>query len=299
MAPPTLYLIGGPTASGKSALALEIARRENGVIINADAMQVYKGLPILTSQPSPDEKKEIPHKLYEVVDPAERSSVAGWLLKAQEAIHNALRDKRTPIVVGGTGLYFKALMEGLAEIPDIPDNVRASTQELYEKLGPDEFRSELAKADPDSASRLKPNDRQRLIRAYEVVRYTGKPLGHWQTAKTHHSAPAPLDPEKYDLRPILLLPERNKLYATCNKRFLAMMERGAMDEVKALTARQLDPGLPAMKIIGVPELSALFKGDMSREEAQLKAQQATRNYAKRQITWFKNQWKGLEGLRVY
>ncbi len=299
MPPPTLYLIGGPTASGKSALAMDIARRENGVIINADAMQVYKGLPILTSQPTPEEKREIPHKLYEVVDPSERSSVAVWLIKAQEAIQSALREKRTPIVVGGTGLYFKALLEGIAEIPDIPDDVRANTQEIYDKLGPDAFRAELAKADPESAVRLKPNDRQRLIRAYEVVRYTGRPLGHWQTAKPAHQPAPPLGREKYDLRPILLMPDREKLYATCNARFLGMMKMGAPDEVRALMARSLDPGLPAMKIIGVPELNAHFKGDVSREEATLKAQQATRNYAKRQITWFKNQWKDLEGLRVY
>lgn len=286
MTHPTLILIGGPTASGKSAKALEIAERERGTIINADAMQVYAGLPILTSQPGPSDTKLAPHELYAIIDPAERFSVGQWLPRARRAIRQALDAGRTPIVIGGTGLYFKALTEGLADIPDIPEDARAAAQQLYAELGPEKFRAELAKLDPGSVERLKPNDKQRLIRAYEVARHTGKPIGSWQ--KQPSRAP---DLPVFNLRRILIMPPREELYATCDKRFLKMMERGALEEVRALLARKLDPGLPAMKILGVRELGAFLNGELTRETAIAKAQQATRNYAKRQMTWFRNQWK--------
>ncbi|MDD5587370.1 MAG: tRNA (adenosine(37)-N6)-dimethylallyltransferase MiaA [Alphaproteobacteria bacterium] len=281
----TIHLIAGPTASGKSALALEIARRERGTVINADAMQAYAGLPILTAQPEPQDKKEIPHELYEVFDPAERSSVGKWLTLAENAIRRAVEASRTPILVGGTGLYFKALLEGLAEIPPVPEDVRNAAQKLYASLGPDAFRAELAKLDPESAAHLKPNDKQRLIRAYEVAKHTGKPIGHWQVASSSTAIA-----EDFALRSHLLLPPREKLYAACDKRFLNMMERGAIEEVHDLLARKLDPDLPAMKILGVREIAAFLRDEISREEAIAKARQATRNYAKRQVTWFRNQW---------
>ncbi|MDD5586152.1 MAG: tRNA (adenosine(37)-N6)-dimethylallyltransferase MiaA [Alphaproteobacteria bacterium] len=339
MTRPTLHLIAGPTASGKSALALEIARRERGTIINADAMQVYAGLPLLTAQPSPEDKKEIPHELYEAFDPAERSSAGRWRALAEDAIRRAVESERTPILVGGTGLYFKALLEGLAEIPPVPESVRRAAQELYAKLGEKAFRAGLAKLDSGSAERIKPNDKQRLIRAYEVAIHTGQPIGHWQSLSSSRTSEpkasadpgsstisasdlsaealakaetspqnslshtargrSPLDSgfrrndklmERFTLIPHLLLPPREELYAACDRRFLDMMERGAIEEVRDLLARNLDPDLPAMKILGVREITAFLRGEVSREEAIARAQQATRNYAKRQMTWFRNQW---------
>jgi tRNA dimethylallyltransferase len=284
MTKPVLHLIAGPTASGKSALALDIARRERGTIINADAMQVYAGLPVLTAQPEPQDKKEIPHELYEVFDPAERSSAGKWRTLAEDVIRRAVESGRTPILVGGTGLYFKALLEGMADIPDIPETVREESRRLYAELGSEAFRAELAKRDPESAERLKPNDKQRLIRAYEVAKHTGKPIGYWQSASSSRTGA-----EQCVFRPRLLMPPREELYAACDRRFLAMMERGAVDEVRDLLARKLDPDLPAMKILGVRELAAMLRGEMPRDDAVAKAQQATRNYAKRQMTWFRNQ----------
>ena len=285
MTKPALYMIGGPTASGKTAAALELAQRVDGVVINADAMQVYKGLPLLTAQPSPEEKGASPHKLFEIFDPSERSSVGRWAELARVEIAAAVRDGKTPILVGGTGLYFAALLGGLAEIPPIPDAVRLEATGLYIEKGHDAFRSELAKLDPDSAARIKPNDRQRLIRAYEVVAYTGKTLGQWQTEGAAQSIEKDFVVERR-----LLMPERDALYAACDARFLKMIEAGALEEVQRILAQNLDPDLPSMKILGVPELAAHLRGELSLDEATAKAQQSTRNYAKRQCTWFRNQW---------
>jgi len=301
MNPHKIILVAGPTASGKSALALEIARRENGTIINADAMQIYADLPILTNQPSPAEQKEIPHELFAICDPAERSSAGKWRALAVAAIEKTLASGRVPILVGGTGLYFKALFGGLADIPDVPDEVRLKAQQLYDESGEEKFRRELTKRDPESAARIARNDRQRLIRAYEVVAHTGKTLGEWQKKGLEAGgwgsgndemifflAPSlqPLAPESH-----LLLPDRDKLYATCDARFARMITQGAVEEVQAFLRRGLDPALPAMKIIGVREIAAYLKKEATLEEAIARAQQATRNYAKRQVTWFRNQWK--------
>jgi tRNA dimethylallyltransferase len=298
MSSPKIILIAGPTASGKSALALEKAKSLNGVIINADAMQVYSGLPILTNQPSAAAQKAIPHELYAVLDPSERSSAGKWRALAQDAIEKALQAGRTPILIGGTGLYFRALLGGLADIPEIPEAVRTQTKNLYDELGEEKFRRELAKLDPESASRIARNDRQRLIRAYEVVVHTGRPLGEWQKkglgargwgSKENGSlflapSPQPLAPESH-----LLMLERDQLYAACNARFAEMIKRGAVEEARAFLKRGLDPALPAMKTIGLREIAAHLRGDISLDAAIAKAQQATRNYAKRQLTWFRNQ----------
>jgi len=279
-----IILIGGPTASGKSALAMQIARQRQGVIINADAMQVYKGLPLLTAQPEPEDKAEIPHLLYEINDPAEASSAGKWLLQARQAIAQVRAEGRTPILVGGTGMYFGALRGGLAEIPPIPESIRVDTINLYTEIGEEKFRSMLALKDPESAARIKSNDKQRLIRAYEVFIHTGKSLAHWQTK---HSVSDPLgEPETH-----LLLPPREDLYAACDKRFIKMIERGAIEEVRKLMAKNLSPALPALKILGVRELGAYLQGEMTLDSAIIKAQQMTRNYAKRQMTWFRNSWK--------
>lgn len=285
MTNPPLYLIGGPTASGKTAAALELAAQVGGAVINADAMQVYRSLPLLTAQPTPEEKVVCPHFLFEVFDPAEKSSAGRWLMLARAAIQGAVEAGLTPILVGGTGLYFAALLGELADIPDIPDEVRASSLSFYNKLGHDAFRAELAKKDPESAARIKPNDRQRLIRAYEVVTHTGKPIAFWQ----ERGRAASIENE-FAVERRLLMPDRAALYAACDARFLKMMDAGALDEVRALLSLGLDPDLPAMKILGVPELAAHLRRELSLEEAIAKAQQSTRNYAKRQVTWFKNRW---------
>jgi len=319
MSKPQLILIGGPTASGKSALALDIARRENGVVINADAMQVYRGLPVLTAQPEGraqglglraqgDPSSSVPHELYEIFDPSERSSAGKWLALAREAIERCVQAGRTPILAGGTGLYFKALIEGLADIPSIPEAAREAAQRLYDELGHDGFRAKLAERDPESAARIKVNDRQRLVRAYEVVAHTGKTIGEWQTqgsgvrascfAKATQDKQGPRLVDRFEIARRLVMPEREALYAACDARFLKMMENGAVEEVRALLARGLDPALPAMKILGVREIAAYLRGACTREDAIAKAQQATRNYAKRQVTWLRGQWGADWGLRL-
>jgi tRNA dimethylallyltransferase len=303
-----IILVGGPTAAGKSSLALELAVRHNGTLINADAMQIYEGLPILSARPSPEEQRQVPHALYGTLDPAEASSAGAWLRLATEAIGAALAAGRTPILVGGTGLYFRALLGGLAEIPPIPGEARAKAQELYDRLGEEKFRAALAKLDPASAARLARNDRQRLIRAYEVVSHTGKTLKEWHNPsgiQRNHQLALDKDvvvqsysQDRLDsgfrrndavFETHMILPPRDELYAACDRRFLLMMERGAVKEAENFLKRGLDPALPVMKTIGVREIGAYLKGEGSLEQAISKSQQATRNYAKRQMTWFRNQ----------
>jgi tRNA dimethylallyltransferase len=281
-----IILIGGPTASGKSALAMRLARARNGSIINADAMQVYAGLPLLTAQPEAADRAEIPHLLYEVTDAGEASSAGKWLAQAHAAIAEVRAAGRMPILVGGTGMYFNALLGGLADIPQIPGAARDEAERLYAEWGEEKFRHQLSLRDSESAARIERNDRQRLIRAYEVVTHTGQSLGEWQKAGAARAKAQRFDPEFH-----LLLPPREKLYADCDRRFAAMIERGAVEEVKALMNRNLSPTLPAMKILGVREIASFLEGKTSLDEAIAKAQQMTRNYAKRQMTWFRNQWR--------
>ena len=253
-----IILIAGPTASGKSALALELAQTIRGTIINADAMQIYAGLPILTAQPNEEEQKRFSHLLYGVTDPSEASSAGKWLALAREAIQKTVEAGRAPILVGGTGLYFKALLDGLADIPDIPDDVRDQTQKLYNEIGEEKFRFELEKLDPESTARLAKNDRQRLIRAYEVILHTGKPISYWQK---RGSGSGVLGLRENMPEPHLLMPPRDELYAACDKRFERMVERGAVEEVRKLLDRKLDPALPAMKILGVREIASYLNGE--------------------------------------
>jgi tRNA dimethylallyltransferase len=284
MSQPKIILVAGPTAAGKSALALYLARKNRGIIINADAMQIYAGLPILSAQPSAAEMLEIPHRLYGVLDAAVKSSVGSWLELAAGAVRKTMDAGYVPILVGGTGLYFTALLGGLAPIPSIPGDVREKTQALYDNLNEDKFRIELAKLDPETAARLAKNDRQRSIRAYEVALHTGKPLGYW------HKEAAPSLVEGFDIEPHLLMPERDTLYAACDNRFAKMMAEGAVEETKQFLSRNLDTELPAMKTLGLREISAYLKNEITLDEAITQGQQATRNYAKRQMTWFRNQW---------
>jgi len=282
-----LVIVAGPTASGKSALALALAEALSGTIINADSMQVYRDLAVLTARPGAAELARAPHRLYGVIDAAEACSAGRWRDLALAEIAAARAEDRLPILAGGTGLYLRALLDGLAPVPPVPPEIRAAARARHAELGGPAFRAALAALDPEAAERLAAGDTQRLIRAYEVAKATGKTLAAWRRGQ---SAP------DFRAAAILLLPPREQLYQACDARFLAMMRRGAEAEVQALLARHLDPALPAMKAVGVPELAQLIAGRLTREAAIAAAQQATRRYAKRQYTWFRHQLREGVGL---
>ena len=279
----TVVVVAGPTASGKSALALTLAAAFDGVVINGDSMQVYDGLRVLTSRPDHADEARAPHRLYGVIPAAESCSAARWRALALAEIDAAHEVGRLPIVTGGTGLYIRALIEGLAPIPHIPEDIRARARALHGTLGGPGFHDTLAASDPEMAGRLAPGDSQRMIRAFEVMEATGRSLAEWQRL--------PPDGGGLDqpLLTLVLKPPREALYAACDGRFLAMIEAGALDEVRALDALGLDSALPVMKALGVPELRSHLAGEMSLAAAIAAAQQATRNYAKRQMTWFRHQ----------
>ena len=276
-------VIAGPSASGKSRLAMAVASAFNGVIINADSMQLYRELRILTARPSPMDEAAIPHRLYGVLPAAEACSAAAWRELALAGIAAAEAAGQLPIVVGGTGLYVRALLRGLAAVPPIPPSVQAEARALQERLGPEGFHRLLAERDPAMAARLPPNDRQRLLRAFTVVTATGKSLADWQNAED--GTPA------FD-RPYLGLrvdAPREWICARCDARLERMMEEGALDEVRALLALNLDPELPAMKALGVRELARHLRGEETLDAALAATRLATRRYVKRQTTWLRNQ----------
>ena len=277
----TVVIVAGPTASGKSALALDLAEHFGGAVINADSQQSYRDLRILTARPDAAAEARAPHRLYGYLDAAERGSVGRWRVLALAEIAAAHAAGRLPIVVGGTGLYLRAVMQGLAAVPDIPPEIREEAAALYRQLGGAGFREHLASLDPSAAARFPPADRTRLTRAYEVVRATGIPIAEWQRR------PAP--PAPYRFATLLLAPPRAALYAACDARFAAMAASGGLAEAAALLARGLDPALPAMKAVGVPELIRHLRGEIALADAVAAAQQATRRYAKRQTTWFRHQ----------
>lgn len=281
IARPPLVIVAGPTASGKSALALAVADEFGGVIINADSMQVYRDLAVLTARPDAAELSRAPHRLYGVIDAGEACSAGRWRVLALEAIAATHAAGRVPILAGGTGLYLRSILEGLAAVPPVPEALRAEARDLHARLGGDAFRTVLAALDPETAQRLASGDTQRLIRAYEVAKATGRPLSEWRRLQNRTAG--------FSAVAIMLLPPRDALFAACDARFLAMMERGALAEVERLLARGLDPVLPAMKAVGVPQLAAFLAGRSTREAAIAAAQQATRRYAKRQYTWFRHQ----------
>lgn len=281
-----IILVAGPTASGKSALALQLAARHKGAVINADAMQVYDGLPLLSAQPLAAERAAAPHFLYGTFDPAAASSAGVWLAEAHKVIRAVIGTGWVPILTGGTGLYFRALFGGLAEIPPIPDEARAESTALYDELGEEKFRARLAELDAETEARLARNDRQRLIRAMEVALHTGQALSVWQKEGRAEMMP---ELQNASIETHVLTPERDALYAACDKRFRAMVDMGAVEEARMFLARGLSPALPAMKTIGLRELGSFLNGEITLDDAIAKAQQATRNYAKRQLTWFRNQ----------
>jgi tRNA dimethylallyltransferase len=274
--------IAGATASGKSALALSVAKRRQGLIINADSAQVYADLRILTARPSPEDEKCAPHALYGVIDGASAFSAAEWARKAAQIVSQTI-DHRLPILVGGSGLYFRALFEGLASIPPIPDGVRQKWRKLAQEVSPQELHHHLQERDPITAARLMKTDKQRIVRALEVLEVTGRGLADIQKK----SARPLLDPSKW-LR-IVLNVEKAELEERIRRRLSHILESGAIDEVKTLLSRKLDSAQPVMKAIGVPELAAYHEGLISLQEAGDKILQATRQYAKRQETWFRNQ----------
>ena len=283
-----VIVVAGPTASGKSALALDAAVAFSGTVINADSMQVYRELRILTARPAPADEDLAPHRLFGLLSANERCSAGRWLDLAAAAIDEARAAGRLPIVVGGTGLYLRALLEGLAPVPEIADAVRAKARALHERLGAEAFHAELARIDPEMARRLPAADRQRLIRAYEVVVATGRSLAEWQRQEIRRP------PVAGRFATIVLDPPRDVLYAAIDARFERMIEAGAVDEVAALEKLNLDPGLPAAKALGVAPLRRYLRGETGLDEARGVAQQASRNYAKRQCTWLGNQMAGAD-----
>ena len=276
---PSLALIAGPTASGKSALALELAKRSDGVIINADSAQVYRDLRIVSARPSPEEEERVPHRLYGYRDGAEPCSAADWAADAKAEIREAQAQGKLPILVGGTGLYLRTLLDGIAPVPAIDPEIRAQVRELEVA----QAHAALSREDPMAAQRLRPTDTSRVARALEVVRSTGKPLTDWQQEKSGGIG------TKVTLMPLVLLPPREWLYARCDARFEAMMSDEGIGEVGRLFKRGLDPSLPVMRAIGVPEIGAFIRGEATREEALAAGRTATRQYAKRQYTWFSRQ----------
>ena len=281
-------LIAGPTASGKSALALALAQKTGGVVINADSMQVYRDLRVITARPTPAEEWRVPHSLYGHVDAAVNFSAGAWVSDAAAKLAEVRAQKRLPIFVGGSGLYFKVLTRGLSAVPPIPPEVRDGVRARLERDGVEALHAELAKCDPASAERLKPRDRARIARALEVVEATGRALTDWH----REGLPPLLAPGEFSA--LFLAPEREALYARIDARFDTMLVAGAMDEVSALASRKLDPLLPAMKAHGVPALVRHLRGEISRDEAAEIGRVDTRHYAKRQFTWFRHQLPEFE-----
>ena len=274
-------MIAGPTASGKSQLAIDLARRFGGAVINADSMQLYADLTVLTARPQPQEMQDIPHHLFGICDAAHRASVAEWLGLAATAIANVRAAGQLPIIVGGTGMYLQAGLRGIAPVPDVPADLHQHCIDLYRELGGAKFRDALAGYDADIAARLVDSDSQRLVRAMGVAMATDHPLSWWQQ-QPHKGALLG------SVVTIAMMPPRPTLYDRINQRFDHMLMHGAVDEVARLMARQLDPGLPLMKALGVAPIAAFLVGNMTKDDAAFIAKRDSRRYAKRQMTWIRN-----------
>ena len=283
-----VILIAGPTASGKSALALELAKKRGAAIVNADSMQVYRDLRIITARPTPDEEKRVPHRLYGHVDAAENYSVGRWFGEAAAALTQTISRGQPAIMVGGTGLYFSTLTRGIAAVPPIPAEIRREVRGRLDAEGVTALHAELRQRDPAAAARLKPGDRARITRALEVVLATGRSLMQW------HEDNMPARVDLLGAVKIFLMPNRDELGLRIDARFDAMMAAGALEEVRALAVRNLDPNLPAMKAHGVPRLIRHLRGEITMAEAVAQAKRDTRRYTKRQSTWFRNQLPQFE-----
>ncbi len=281
-------LIAGPTASGKSALAIRLANDLSGVIINADSMQVYSDLHIITARPDADEEKLAPHRLYGTIDGAEACSAADWAGMAMAEIERAWEKGLIPILVGGTGLYFKALLEGIVTIPPIEAAIRQKVRADVSKFGPQAMHAKLKELDVKAYERLEPADSQRISRAMEVVLSTGRALSDWQD-DPQEGPLSKLDDEGH-IAKIIIDIDRKTLYERCEHRLDIMIEVGALDEIATLRKRDLDPSLPIMKALGVPSLGDYLQGNMTLEEALIAAKTQTRQFSKRQLTWFRNQF---------
>lgn len=276
---PEAVLIAGPTASGKSALALALAQQNGGVIVNADSAQIYRDLRVLSAAPGPDELRRAEHRLYGVRDGALPCSAADWAEMARAEIADIQSNGQTPILAGGTGLYLRTLLDGIAPVPAIDPKVR----ERVRAAPVEENRTKLGSLDPEATARLRPSDTARINRALEVILSTGRTLVEWQEQREGGIA------ANVDLRPLILLPPRAWLYARCDERFARMIDEGAVSEVEALLARNLNSNLPVMRAIGVREISTYLRGETSLDETVAAGRQATRRYAKRQYTWFAHQ----------
>jgi tRNA dimethylallyltransferase len=284
-------LIAGPTASGKSALALSLAERTGGIVINTDSMQVYRDLRIITARPTPGEEARVPHRLYGHVDAGVNCSAGMWVTDAAAVLAEARAQHRLPIFIGGSGLYFKALTRGLSAVPPIPPEVREDIRARLDRDGVEALHGLLAQRDPVAAERLKPRDRTRVARALEVIEATGRSLADWH----RDGLPPLLPPDR--VKAVFLAPDREVLYARIDARFGAMLDAGALEEVKALAERHLDPLLPAMKAHGVPALIRHLRGEISLDEAAGIGRADTRHYAKRQFTWFRHQLPEFQWVR--
>ncbi len=284
-------LIAGPTASGKSAAALEVAQALDGVVINADSKQVYRDVRVLSARPSAEEEARAPHALYGFVPSTDAYSVGRWLQDVSGTLKDAEAQGKLPIITGGSGLYFKALLEGLSPVPDIPEDVRERWREAASEMSAEDLHARLRACDPETASQLRPSDPQRIVRALEVFDATGRSLAAWQK-----EAGAPVLREAETVRFFVSRP-REELYARINARFDAMLSEGALEEVKALAAQNLDPDLPVMRAHGVKPLMDMLLGRLTEDEAVERVKTDTRRYAKRQETWAKSNmisWQRLE-----
>lgn len=288
-------LIHGPTASGKTLLSVALAKRLNGEVVNADSMQVYQDLQVISARPTATEMAEVPHHLFGHVSAAERFSTGRWLDAATPVIDDIQRRGKVPIVIGGTGLYHMALVEGLSQIPPVPEDIRADVAAIAKQGGADALRSRLEAVDPETAARFGAGDRQRLARALEVWLATGKSITSFQGERTRATLGAG------EWLGIALTPPRARLYARIDKRFEGMLMEGAMVEAKALMAKNLDPELPAMKAHGIPWLISYLRGDTTSQTAAEHAKRDTRRYAKRQFTWIGRQfpfWPRVPSMKL-
>ncbi len=274
-------MVAGPTASGKTSFSIKLAKVLDGEIINADSLQIYSEIPILSAQPTSCEQQNIPHHLFGYIKGNEDYTVARWIEDVCLCVNNS---KKQPILVGGTGFYLKHLIFGLSPIPDIPDEIRTQARQLLNEVGPVEFHHILKQIDPESAAIIDYNNSKRALRAYEVIKTTGKSIHYWQEQNISYF---PLTSFKL----IILAPDRELLYKNCNQRFLDMLEIGAIEEVKQLLKKEYPPLSSVLKSHGTPELTKYLTGEWSLKQAIERSQQVVRNYAKRQTTWFKHQFK--------